>query len=103
MKKVFNKIINILSWIFGYGIFVSVAVGGLSFLGYIVALIVGGEVASSICYFIYKTIYPYLVYGTSIIVVLGILIMYMRGEVSLTVSGKKKTNKQENKQSEEEK
>ena len=101
MKKVFNKIVTILSWIFGYGILLSLAVGGLSFLGYVVALIIGGEVASSICYFIYKMVYPYLVYGTSIIVVLGILIMYMKGEVSLTVS--KKNKKQENQQINEEK
>ena len=90
MKKIINKIAEILGWIYGYGLMISLFVGGLSFFGYVVALIVGGESATAICTFIYKTVYPCLVMGTSVIVLLGIVKMYLKGEVALSASKKKK-------------
>ena len=92
MKKVIHKIADILGWIFGYGIMISLFIGGLSFFGYLGALIVGGETASEICEFIYKTIYPRLVYYTSILVILGLVKMYLSGESALS-AGKNKKNK----------
>lgn len=84
MKKVLDKITNILSLVFGYGILISIFIGGISFIGYVVALIVGGEMATTICTFIYKTIYPYLVYGTSVITVVGLVVMYIKGQTAFT-------------------
>ncbi len=95
MKKVYSKIKDVLSLIFGYGILISLFIGGISFIGYIIALIIGGDTATSICNFIYKTVYPYLVYGTSVIVLLGILIMYLKGEVALTTTGDKNKKREE--------
>lgn len=89
MKKICKKIADILQVIFGYGIFICLFVGGLSFLGYLVALIIGGETASLICIFIYKTLYPYLVQLSTILVLLGLVKMYLCGEIALS-SGKKK-------------
>ena len=56
----------------------------------LVALIIGGDIAASICEVIYKGIYPYLVYVTSLFVVFGLLIMYLRGETALSATKKKK-------------
>ena len=91
MRKLADKIAHILGWIFGYGLMISLFLGGMSFFGYVVALIVGGETAEAICTFIYKTLYPWLVVGTSVIVLLGIIKKYLNGEVALAASKKKKT------------
>ena len=90
MKKVIKKLANILEFIYGYGIMISLFVGGFTFFGYLAALIVSGETGALICNFIYKTIYPYLVYGTSIIVLCGIVKMYLCGETALRASSEKK-------------
>ena len=90
MKTVLNRISHILEVIFGYGIMLSLFIGGLSFFGYLAAIIIGGDTATLICQFIYKDMYPYLVSGTSIIVLIGILKMYLCGETALNASNKKK-------------
>lgn len=89
MKTVVKKIADIIQVIYGYGILVCLFAGGLSFFGYLVALIIGGETATMICIFIYKTLFPYLVYLLSGIVLLGLIKMYLCGEKAL-VSGKNK-------------
>ena len=66
MKKVLSKIADIIEIVFGYGMMLSLFFGGISFLGYLVALIVGGEAGTAICTFIYKTFYPILIYRNSL-------------------------------------
>ncbi len=88
MKSILNKIAKIIEVIYGYGIMIAFFVGGVSFFGYLAALIIGGETASAICTFIYKGVYPYLVYGTSIFVVLGLVKMYLCGETALNAKKK---------------
>ena len=90
MKTVLKKISNVIEVVFGYGIMLSLFFGGLTFFGYVVALIEGGDTAVWICDFIYKKVYPHLVYWTSIIVLLGLLKMYLCGETALKAEGKKK-------------
>ena len=70
--------------IFGWGILLSLAVGSLMFLGYVAALIIGGDVAAAICHFIYKQLAPVLIYATSALVLLGLLAMYLGGEIALS-------------------
>ena len=89
IKKVCHKIADVLQVIFGYGVMICLFVGGLSFVGYMAALIIGGETATAICTFIYKTLYPYLVQLSTIMVLLGLVKMYLCGEVALS-SGKSK-------------
>lgn len=64
--------------------------GGLTFFGYVIALIIGGETAAAICHFLYKGIIPVIVYATSILVLFGLLSMYLAGEKALTPSNKNK-------------
>lgn len=88
MKKILNKLVAVLRTIFGYGILTSLFAGGLTFFGYVVALIVGGDLATTICRVIYKDVFPIIVYIATIMVLLGLLVMYLSGEQALTVHKK---------------
>lgn len=89
MKKILHKIADVLRVVFGYGILTGLFAGGLTFFGFVAALIIGGDTAALICHVIYKEIMPVIVYGTTIMVLLGLLIMYLSGETALTVQKKK--------------
>ena len=88
MKNTLTKITSILKSVFGYGIMSCLFLGGLTFVGYVVALIVGGETAAIICDFIYKTFMPIVIYASNIFVLLGLVILYMSGEKALSVDDK---------------
>jgi len=90
MKEKMKKLSEILKVIFGYGILICIMVGGLTFFGYVAALIIGGETAAAICTFIYKTIVPVMVYVTNSLVLLGLVAMYCAGEMALTTKSKGK-------------
>lgn len=94
MKEICKKISKVLRTIFGYGIMLCLFAGGLTFFGYLAALFIGGETATAICVFIYKTIIPYIIYTSTILVLLGLVVMYLNGELALTTD-KKKTSKHE--------
>ena len=91
MKEFCKKLSNILRTIFGYGIMISLFAGGLTFFGYVAALIIGGETAAAICAFLYKRILPAVIYLAVSMVLLGLLAMYLNGEIALT--SEKKTAK----------
>ena len=91
MKNVLKKISDVCKIIFGYGIMISLFLGGLTFFGYVAALIIGGDVAAAICTFMYKTLIPIAIYMSTIMVLLGLLAMYLAGEYALTA--KKKVSK----------
>ncbi|MBQ3053423.1 MAG: hypothetical protein IJC89_00780 [Clostridia bacterium] len=84
MKNICKKISDILKTIFGYGVMISLFVGGLTFFGYVVALFIGGNVATAICDVIYNKIFPATIYLAVIMVLLGLIAMYLAGEVALT-------------------
>ena len=90
MSKIKAKICEILSLIYGYGIMISLFAGGLTFLGYLFALIIGGDTATQICTVIYKQIFPIIIIVASCIVVLGVIKMYLSGEVALCIEKQKK-------------
>ena len=94
MKEVLLKISNVLKTIFGYGIMISLFAGGLTFFGYLAALIIGGSTATAICTVLYKTIIPIIIYISTVMVLLGLLAMYLAGETALTPD-KKKASKHE--------
>lgn len=96
MKKIMNKIADIIKVIFGYGIMICLLVGGLTFFGYLAALCIGGSTAELICTVIYKHIYPVLVVLSTSMIVLGLIRMYIVGESAF--SGKTKHTKQESKE-----
>lgn len=88
MKKVCAKIAAFLKTVFGYGIMICLFAGGLTFFGYVAALIIGGDAAAAICTFISKSFLPWVVRSSTVLVLLGLLTMYLSGEKALT-AGKK--------------
>lgn len=94
MKEFCKKLSNILKTIFGYGIMIALFAGGLTFFGYVTALIVGGEAAVAICAFLYNHIIPFIIYLAVTMVLVGLVAMYMAGEVALTPE-KKQAKKHE--------
>ena len=94
MKEIMKKIAENLKIVFGYGIMLTLFVGGLTFFGYLAALIIGGDTAALICEVIYKRIVPVMIYVTTILVVFGLVTMYLAGEMALTASKKSKDNKE---------
>ena len=88
MKEALKKIIDIFKLIFGYGIMIVLFAGGLTFFGYLIALIIGGETATAICTWIYKSFIPVIIYASTILILFGLLTMYVAGEKALT-PGKK--------------
>ena len=94
MKEFLKKISKFLKTVFGYGVMLCLFAGGLTFLGYLAALVIGGETATLICTVIYKKIIPVIIYASTSMVVLGLISMYLNGETALTAD-KKKSSKHE--------
>ena len=89
MKEIMKKISEIIKLISGYGIMISLFAGGLIFLGYVAALIIGGDTAAMLCEIIYKKIVPIVIYTSTVMVLLGLLAMYLAGEMELTTKKSK--------------
>ncbi len=88
MKKVCQKIASVLKVVFGWGVMLSLFAGGLTFFGYLVAIIIGGGeggIGAEICRVISKEITPVITYVSTCCVLLGLLTMYLSGEQALTV------------------
>lgn len=88
MKTALKKISDVCKLIFGYGIMIVLFAGGLTFFGYVAALIIGGETATAMCTWIYKTFIPLIIMASTILILFGLVTMYMAGEKALT-PGKK--------------
>ena len=84
MKEFRTKLSDVLKKIFGYGILIAVFGGGLAFFGFLAAVIIGGETATAICVFLQKSFFPVLIYLSVVMVLLGLAVMYLNGEVALT-------------------
>ena len=89
-----KKFAEVCKLIFGYGIYICLFAGGLTFFGYLAALIIGGDLAATICFVIYKKIIPVIIYISTIMILFGLFAMYLAGELALTPS-KRKTSKTE--------
>lgn len=84
MKDMLKKLSGIFKIIFGYGIEIVLFLGGLTFFGYLAAVIIGGETATNICTWISKSFTPVIIYASTILILFGLLTMYMAGEKALT-------------------
>lgn len=83
MKESLKKISDVFKLIFGYGIMIVLFAGGLTFFGYVLALIIGGETATVICTWIYKSFVPVIIKASTILILFGLLTMYLAGEKAL--------------------
>ena len=88
MKETLKKISDLFKAIFGWGIMIVLFAGGLTFFGYVGALIIGGKTAAAICTWIYKSFIPVMIYASNILILFGLLTMYLAGETALTPESK---------------
>ncbi len=84
MREKIKKVTKIFKLIFGYGIMIVLFAGGLTFFGYVAAMIIGGETATNICTWIYKSFIPVIVYASTVLILFGLVTMYLAGEKALT-------------------
>ena len=84
MKETCKKISDVCKLVVGYGIMIVLFAGGLTFFGYLAALIIGGETATAICTWIYKSFIPVMIYASTILILFGLATMYLAGEKALT-------------------
>jgi hypothetical protein len=85
MENVINKITKVLDNVYGWGIMLALFLGGLTFFGFLAAFVIGGETSVAITTFIYKSFFRVVIYAANVIVILGLISMYLKGEKSLTV------------------
>lgn len=79
-----EKIIRILKTVFGAGIAIALFGGGLSFFGYVAALILGGPAAEAICAFLYTKYLRVIIYISTVMILLGLVILYLSKDHALT-------------------
>lgn len=84
---------NILLTIFAIGILICLFAGGLSLLGYIIAMVIGGENAVNLCTFIFKSYLPWVIRFTSIFSGIGLLGMYFSKIKALAIETEKEDDK----------
>ena len=89
MKEKIKKIAGVCKLIFGYGIMIVLFAGGLTFFGYVLALIIGGDTAAAICAWISGKCTPVIIYASTVLILFGLLSMYLAGEKALTPDKKK--------------
>jgi len=84
-----RKFSDICLTIFAAGILLCLFAGGVSALGYIAALIIGGETATALCVWIHKTYFPVVIRTTALMAAIGLLGMYF-GKIKAFVLNEKK-------------
>lgn len=89
LEKIRKFILPVLRTIFGCSVAVTLLGGGLTMLCYVVALIVGGDLAVQICDITYNKVWPIIIMTANITIVLGLVAMYINGDKALSPSEKK--------------
>ena len=84
-----KKASDILLKIFAYGIIACLFAGGLSLVGYLVALIIGGESATALCLWVFKTYLSWVIKATSIFTLIGLIGIKKRKQKALVATTEK--------------
>lgn len=79
MKEINMKIASVLERIIGIAFSVCLFLGGLGFVGFLIAFCAGGDTAAMICTFLSKTYYVYLIKASTITTVLCFALQYFNG------------------------
>lgn len=82
MSNTRKKIVSALEWIIGIALACCLFLGGLGFIGFVIAFCTGGDTAAVICEFLSKTYYVYLIKASTITVVLCFVLQYFNGEAN---------------------
>ncbi|MBR2861932.1 MAG: hypothetical protein IKB86_08865 [Clostridia bacterium] len=79
MKEICKKITSVLEWIIGIALAVCLFAGGLGFLGFAAAFIIGGDTAAEICLWLSKVYYAFLIKTSTVTTLLCFVLMYFNG------------------------
>lgn len=80
-----EKLDNVLKRIFSFFLIVAILGGGIIFIMFLVALIIGGDLGASIAVSARETIMPYLIRSASISVLVGLISLYITGKHVLSL------------------
>lgn len=86
MKSLGEKI----NFIFGWGVYVCLLAGGITFFGFMLALLIGGDTGQSLSIFLHRQYFPLVIRATSFIIILGLIGMYVNHEQALSLAADKK-------------
>ena len=86
MKKISQKLYAV----FGWGVCISVFAGALCVLGFVIAIIIGGDTGAAIAVAIKSACFPWLIKLTSVAVGIGLIGMYLGKDEALSISSDKK-------------
>lgn len=81
LKLFCKKIAALLEILIGIALAICLFLGALGFVGYAIAFIIGGDTAATICEWIYKTFYAYLIKLSTITTVATFVLLYLKGDV----------------------
>ena len=93
-----KKAAQVLETIFGWGIYLCLIAGGLAFIGFLVAIIMGGgadSAAQALSVFIQKQYFPIVIKCASITIGIGLIAMYLKKESALSLVTDKKEAEEE--------
>lgn len=82
-----GKVCKVIRYIFAIGVLIALIAGACAFVGYVVALIVGGTFAAELCTFLYGQFLPVVIQLCSISVGFGLISMYLGKQKALSFSG----------------
>lgn len=80
-----KKVANVFNTVFSVGVLLALFAGGITVLGYIIAMFIGGKVATEMCRVILKEYFPWVIKCTSIFVSCGLISMYLSKKKALTM------------------
>ena len=80
-----KKISKICLTVFSVGVLLCLLAGALSAVGYVVALIIGGETATALCAFLYKEYFRWVIRICSVSVGFGLIGMYLNKMKALSI------------------
>ncbi|MDL2229626.1 hypothetical protein LJC14_05175 [Treponema sp. OttesenSCG-928-L16] len=86
-----EKIAAIINKIFGWGIYLCLIAGGLTFFGFVIALIMGGDSGQALAVFLHKKYFPIVIRIASFVILGGLVGMYLNKQQALSM----KTDKAE--------
>jgi len=88
-----KKIASILEWIVGLSLALCLFLGGLGFVGFVVAFCAGGALADTLCTFLSKTYYVILIKTSTVTTLACFLLQYLNGNAKWVNPFKKSCDK----------
>ena len=77
-----KKVASVLEYIIGVALLICLFVGGLGFVGYLVAFCIGGDMAMDICAWLYGKFYAVLIKISTCTTLCCFLLMYLKGNAA---------------------